>query len=95
MLGSLMPHASAILLILQRVVELVWIIAALLLMLKANSGERYRVALRRRSQIVRRESSHEAKSWCYVAIGQEAVRSGTHLGRFLRGDRAKAFGAEY
>jgi uncharacterized membrane protein len=45
MLGSLMPHASAILLILQRVVELVWIIAALLLMLKANSGERYRVAI--------------------------------------------------
>jgi len=45
MLGSLMPQAGVILLILHRVVALVWIVAALVLMLKANAGERCRVPI--------------------------------------------------
>jgi uncharacterized membrane protein len=45
MLGSLMPQAGGILLILRRVVALVWIVTALVLMLKANAGERCRVPI--------------------------------------------------
>jgi uncharacterized membrane protein len=44
LLGTLMPRAGGVLLILRHVVELVWIVAAIVLMLKANSGERTRVA---------------------------------------------------
>ena len=43
LLGTLLPNAGAVLLLLQRVVELVWIVAAIGLMLNASSGERYRV----------------------------------------------------
>ena len=43
MLGSLIPQAGSVLLVLRRVVDLVWIVAALGLMLKANAGERSRV----------------------------------------------------
>jgi uncharacterized membrane protein len=42
-LGTFLPHAGGVLLLLQRLVELVWLGMALLLMLKASSGERYRV----------------------------------------------------
>ena len=45
MLGSLMPQAGAILLMLRRVVELVWIVIAVALVLKANAGERCRVPI--------------------------------------------------
>ena len=42
--ASFLPSLGAPLLILRRLLELVWIIAAIVLMLKAYSGERYRVA---------------------------------------------------
>src|SRR5580692_419725 len=42
--ASFLPILGAPLLILRRLLELVWIIAAIVLMLKAYSGERYRVA---------------------------------------------------
>lgn len=42
-LGTFLPHAAAVLLLLRRTVQLVWAGAALLLMLKASAGERYRV----------------------------------------------------
>jgi uncharacterized membrane protein len=42
-LGELLPHASGVLLVLRRLVELAWLVAAVSLMLKASSGERYRV----------------------------------------------------
>lgn len=42
-LGTFLPHAGGVLLVLQRLVELVWLGMAILLMLKASSGERYRV----------------------------------------------------
>ncbi len=45
MLGSLLPHAVPTLLIQQRVVKLVWIVAALALKLKANAGDRFRVPI--------------------------------------------------
>jgi uncharacterized membrane protein len=44
MFGSLFPHAGGVLSVLQRIVEIVWVVAAVMLMLKANAGERYRVA---------------------------------------------------
>jgi uncharacterized membrane protein len=37
------PHTQAVLLAMRRIVELVWIITAIGLMVKASSGERYRV----------------------------------------------------
>lgn len=43
-LASLVTRAGGVLLILRHIVELVWIVAAIVLMLKANSGERYRLA---------------------------------------------------
>ncbi|MGD0530193.1 MAG: DUF4870 domain-containing protein [Polyangiaceae bacterium] len=42
-LGSFLPHFGAALLVLRRIVELVWLVALGVLMLKAGSGERYRV----------------------------------------------------
>lgn len=42
-LGTFLPQAGGALLLLRRVVELVWPVAAVVLMLKAASGERYRV----------------------------------------------------
>jgi uncharacterized membrane protein len=42
-LGTILPHAGGVLLLLQRTVELVWLVSAIALMLKASSGERYRV----------------------------------------------------
>jgi uncharacterized membrane protein len=42
-LGTFLPHAAGVLFLLQRIVELVWLVAALALMLKASLGERYRV----------------------------------------------------
>ncbi len=44
-LGTFLPQAGGALLLLRRVVELVWLVAAVGLMLKASSGERYRVPL--------------------------------------------------
>jgi uncharacterized membrane protein len=44
-LGTFLPQAGGALLLLRRVVELVWLVAAVVLMLKASSGERYRVPL--------------------------------------------------
>jgi uncharacterized membrane protein len=41
-LGTFLPQAAKVLLLLQRVVEIVWLAIAILLMLKASSGERYR-----------------------------------------------------
>jgi uncharacterized membrane protein len=43
LLETFLPQAAAALLLLRRVVELVWLVTAILLMLKASSGERYRV----------------------------------------------------
>ena len=43
LLGSLLPHLGGTLLVLRRLVELVWLVAVVVLMLKAGSGERYRV----------------------------------------------------
>jgi len=42
-LGTFLPHAAAVLLLLRRIVELVWLAVAIVLMLKSSSGERYRV----------------------------------------------------
>jgi uncharacterized membrane protein len=42
-LGTFLPHAAGVLLLLQRMVELAWLGIAIVLMLKASSGERYRV----------------------------------------------------
>ena len=42
-LGTFMPHAAGFLLLLERLVELAWLGIAILLMLKASSGERFRV----------------------------------------------------
>lgn len=42
-LGTFLPQAAAVLLLLRRIVELVWLAVAIILMLKASSGERYRV----------------------------------------------------
>jgi uncharacterized membrane protein len=42
-LGALLPHFGGALLVLRRVVELTWLVAVVVLMLKAGSGERYRV----------------------------------------------------
>jgi uncharacterized membrane protein len=42
-LGTFLPQAGGILLVLRRVVEIVWLVGAVVLMLKASSGERYRV----------------------------------------------------
>jgi uncharacterized membrane protein len=42
-LGTFLPHAAGVLLLLRRMVELVWLGIAIVLMLKASSGERYRV----------------------------------------------------
>ena len=44
-LGTFLPQAGGALLLLRRSVELVWLVAAVVLMLKASSGERYRVPL--------------------------------------------------
>jgi len=44
-LGTFLPQAGGALLLMRRVVELVWLVAAVVLMLKASSGERYRVPL--------------------------------------------------
>jgi uncharacterized membrane protein len=41
--ASIVPGVGEISLILRRLIELVWIIAAIILMLKAYTGERYRV----------------------------------------------------
>ncbi len=43
-LGALLPTLGGVLLALRRIVELGWLIAAVVLMLRASSGERYRVA---------------------------------------------------
>lgn len=43
-LGALLPGAAGVLLALRRIVELGWLIAAVVLMLKASNGEKYRVA---------------------------------------------------
>jgi uncharacterized membrane protein len=43
-LGVLLPTLGGVLLALRRIVELGWLIAAVVLMLRASSGERYRVA---------------------------------------------------
>jgi uncharacterized membrane protein len=42
-LGTFLPQAAAVLLLLRRVVEIAWLAIAIVLMLKASSGERYRV----------------------------------------------------
>jgi uncharacterized membrane protein len=42
-LGTFLPHAAGVLLLLRRIVELAWLGIAIVLMLKASSGERYRV----------------------------------------------------
>jgi uncharacterized membrane protein len=42
-LGTLLPHFGGLLLVLRRVVELTWLVALVVLTLKAGSGERYRV----------------------------------------------------
>jgi uncharacterized membrane protein len=42
-LGTFLPHAGGILLVLRRIVELAWLAIAIMLMLKASSGERYRM----------------------------------------------------
>jgi uncharacterized membrane protein len=44
-LGTFLPQAGGALLVMRRIVELVWLVAAIVLMLKASSGERYRVPL--------------------------------------------------
>jgi len=44
-LGSLIPGLAGALLLLRRVLELVWLIAAVILVLKAAGGERYHVAI--------------------------------------------------
>jgi uncharacterized membrane protein len=44
-LGTFLPQAGGALLVMRRIVELVWLVAAVVLMLKASSGERYRVPL--------------------------------------------------
>jgi uncharacterized membrane protein len=41
-LGTFLPQAAAVLFLLHRMMELVWLAIAILLMLKASSGERYR-----------------------------------------------------
>jgi len=43
-LGAFLPGLAGVLLALRRIVELGWLIAAVVLMLKAASGEKYRVA---------------------------------------------------
>jgi uncharacterized membrane protein len=42
-LATLIPHAAGVWMALRRIVELIWLAAAIVLMLKASSGERYRV----------------------------------------------------
>jgi uncharacterized membrane protein len=42
-LGTFVPQAAGVLLLMRRLVEIVWLVAAILLILKASSGERYRV----------------------------------------------------
>ncbi|HEY3821557.1 MAG TPA: DUF4870 domain-containing protein [Polyangiaceae bacterium] len=42
-LGTFLPGIGGLLLILRRIVELIWLVAAVVLILKAASGERYRV----------------------------------------------------
>jgi uncharacterized membrane protein len=42
-LGTFLPHAAGVLLALRRIVELAWLGIAIVLMLKASSGERYRM----------------------------------------------------
>jgi uncharacterized membrane protein len=42
-LGTFVPEAAGVLLLLRRIVELGWLAIAVVLMLKASSGERYRV----------------------------------------------------
>jgi uncharacterized membrane protein len=44
-LGTLIPSLAGALLAIRRILELVWLIAAVVLMLKAAGGERYHVAL--------------------------------------------------
>jgi uncharacterized membrane protein len=44
-LGSLVPSMAGIILVLSRIIELIWLVAAVWLMLKAAGGERYRVAI--------------------------------------------------
>jgi uncharacterized membrane protein len=42
-LETLLPQAAGVLLLMRRIVEVVWLVTAIMLMLKASSGERYRV----------------------------------------------------
>jgi uncharacterized membrane protein len=42
-LGTFLPQAGGLLLALRRIVEVAWLVGAVALMLKAASGERYRV----------------------------------------------------
>jgi uncharacterized membrane protein len=42
-LGTFLPQAAAVLLLLRRMVEIAWLAVAIVLMLKASSGERYRI----------------------------------------------------
>lgn len=45
LLATFLPSAGSVLLLARRLVELLWIVAAVVLMLKANAGERVRVGL--------------------------------------------------
>jgi len=42
-LAGFLPHIGGLLLVLRRIVELAWLAAAIVLMLKASSGERFRL----------------------------------------------------
>jgi uncharacterized membrane protein len=42
-LGTFLPQAAGVLFLLRRIVEVVWLVTAIVLMLKAVLGERYRV----------------------------------------------------
>jgi uncharacterized membrane protein len=42
-LGTFLPHAAGVLLLLRRTVEVVWLGVAIVLMFKASLGERYRL----------------------------------------------------
>jgi uncharacterized membrane protein len=42
-LGTFLPQAAGVLLVLRRILELGWLAIAIVLMLKASSGERFRV----------------------------------------------------
>jgi len=43
--GALLPHAGNVLYVLRHVLELAWLVAAVVLMLRAAGGERFRVKM--------------------------------------------------